>query len=276
MPFENFEKPPSFQLSKESEENWQLFENYLKERAERLQREGVPIDRDFRINPELFKGKLYSPKEVENDLEWVKEKKIEFGEKNPQGKRQGELLEKYIVALFNKHFDQEFIAVRTAEHDDFLGHADTLLVDKATGTPICAFDEVSAMRGPTYEEKRKKVLARNLIREGVKGGVTIKYGFTISQKEGREEIKLERLRNVPIFYLALSPEALEEGIKNFTPSKENTSSYEEKMMDYLLTSLSSQIAQLRLEEKNLSSEVLARINFTSEKLIQLEKERKKN
>lgn len=274
MPFEDFEM---FHLKKSSPEretaleNLKEFKEYFKETAERLRQEGVPVDENLRIRPEAF-ARIHSLKEIESDIKNTKEKMTQFdAQKGRERKEQAELLEKYVVVLFNKHFGNEFLVTRTAEYDDLYGHADNILVDKKRGTPVCAFDEVSVMSGPTYESKKEEVLKRNLVREGVRGGVTIKYGFTTQTKGEKTEIVLQRLKNVPVFYLALSKEALAQGIKEFTSSKENTSEYEQKMVRYFLTSLRSQVARLRLEEKRLSPEVLERINFFEQRLNELSK-----
>lgn len=276
MPFGSFERIPINQPSPERKpfpqekerKDFKKLETYLKETAEKLRKEGVPVDDNLRINPEAFK-EIYSPQEVESDVKNAREKMNEFEINRPKGgKEWANRFEEYVTAILNKHMGEEFIVVRTAEYDDLYGHADNLLVDKKTGIPICAFDEVNVMEGPTYEEKREKVLSRNLPREGVKGGVTIKYGFTITP-EG--EIKLKRLRNVPIFYLALSREALKRGLEEFTLSKEETSEYEKNMVNYFLTSLQSQAARLKLEER-LSPEVREKIEFFEGRLRELSKE----
>lgn len=280
MPFGNFERIPINQPPSEREfspqkklEGFERLATYLKETAENLRQQGVPVDDNLRINPEAFKG-IYSPQEVESDMKNAREKLNQFEANRPKrGKEWANRFEEYVTAILNKHLGEKFIVVRTAEYDDLYGHADNILVDRETGTPICAFDEVSVMEGPTYEEKRKKVLGRNFPRVGVKGGVTIKYGFTINPENPEGEFELKRLPQVPVFYLALSKEALKKGLEEFTPSKDKTSEYERKMVRYFLTSLQSQVAGLTLEEKRLSPEVRERIKFFEERLKELSAER---
>lgn len=274
MPFETFEIIPKPHLKKEKEppskrevlpEHLEGFVRYLNETRERLKKEGVPVDENLRIDPEAFK-KVYSPEIVDFDLKRAKEKLKEYEAKRPKIKNErAELLERYVVALFNKHFGEYFIVVRTSLPDDLFGHADNLIIDRETNIPICALDEVSVSEGPTFEGKAKKVFTRNLERQGTKGGVRIKYGFSVSP----EGIKLRELKNVPLFYLALQEELLYQGIKEFSPSEREVSPSEKEILNSFFTSLQSQIAKLHSEKTRLSPEIIEKIDFFNKRLESL-------
>lgn len=249
-----FEKIPYFlqNVSKEKFER-QLLEKYLKEKAEEIKRLGVPVGEDFRLQPVEYKGKVYSSESVEEDLEWVNTKHREF-EREPREK--AELFEKFVCGLFNKHFGERMIVVRTSEYDDLARHVDNIAIDKKEGRVICTLDEVGAMQGPTYEKKRQVVQKRNIGIMPGQGGANLKYGFTLERDpQGELRAKLVPIKHIPIFYLALNPEALERAVSEFTPSKETTSQYEEQILEYFLTSIKGQIQGLILEEKNLHPEL---------------------
>lgn len=151
----SFEKIPNpfYGRTKESVEGRSRIEGYLKEIAEQMRAMGVPVGKDLRLQPQEYAGKVYPKQEVELDLKSIEEKKQGFDEEE---RNRAELCEEYTVALFNKHFSGKLIAVRTSEYDDIFRHVDTLVVDRTTGQAICAVDEVSAMQGEIYEQKRKK------------------------------------------------------------------------------------------------------------------------
>ncbi|MEM4460969.1 MAG: hypothetical protein QXY70_02420, partial [Nanopusillaceae archaeon] len=77
-----------------------------------------------------------------------------------------------------------------------------------------------------------------------------KYGFRLEDRE----LKLGRVENVPIFLIALPPQFIEEGIKNFSPSFDTSSDYERKLFEYLIQSLKDQTAFLELEQ-NLNPQI---------------------
>lgn len=260
MSFERIPNPLAGR-TKESMEGRSKIEDYLNEIANEMQARGVPIGRDFRIQPQEYK-EVYSEQIVNNDLEFIKEKKQEFAERgfDESKRKKAELCELYVTALFNKHFSEKLITVRTSEYDDILNHVDTLIVDRATGQVVSAFDEVSTIKGDSYQKKREMIEKRNIGREiltssynNIKtGGVKIKYGLTLTKNEnGQERIKLAQNRHVPIFYIAIPTESLSRAVSEFNPSKDSTSEYERNMLQYILESIMSQSKELKSKEEKL-------------------------
>lgn len=252
MPFEKIPYP-SFSKKESKEQPKNELESYLREKAEEFRRIGIPLsENDFRIETSAY-AEIYSPESVEADSNWVSEQKKKF---EGEPRERAELFERYVCCLFNKHLGERIIVVRTSEYDDLARHVDNVAVDREKGRVICTLDEVGTMRGPTYEKKRQAIQKRNIGVMPGQGGANLKYGFTLERNpQGELKARLSSVKHVPIFYLAISPEALERAVSEFTSSKEATTQYEAQILEYFLTSIESQIQGLMLEEKNLHPEL---------------------
>jgi hypothetical protein len=222
----------------------------LREIKDVLEGQGIPVDQNCRIDMCDFED-VYEKKEIiEKDLKLIKEIK---GNTEESLLTDGERLEVLKTIVFHKFLNEKFIVIRTAIYDDVQNHVDNLIVEKETGNIICAFDEVSAISGPEFIKKQERFLRNNI------KGAKVKYGI-LSTKDGLIKNKIE---NIPIFYLALPPEHINEGIRNIA-SLEDISDYEEKIWSYFVTTLQSQIARLRLENLN---EILRRRLLEFEKTL---------
>jgi hypothetical protein len=255
-------KEPKFeqQLEREQEqrEGEKKLEKFIGEIATKLRLEGVPVNFDCRIDMAEFK-EVYPQEEIEKDKNWVKsyeekwEKETEGGEKI---KRTGEKLEMLKTAIFHKFLKENFIVVRASLYDDIKNKVDNLILDKETGNLICAFDEVGEIAGQRYEEKKTKILERDIKEKGAQ----LKYGLKLEKNEkGEKELTLEKTEKVPILYLALEKKHIEEGIKNLIPSFSEKSKYEEKLWNYFKVTFNAQIQSLNLE-KNLEPTLKSRLN----------------
>jgi hypothetical protein len=214
-----------------------------------LEGQGITVDQNCRIDMRAF-GDVYEKKEIEKDVKLIKEIKDNTEESLLTD---GERLEVLKTIVFHKFLNEKFIVIRTAIYDDVQNHVDNLIVEKETGNIICAFDEVSAISGPEFIKKQERFLRNNI------KGAKVKYGI-LSTKDGLIKNKIE---NIPIFYLALPPEHINEGIRNIA-SLEEISDYEEKIWSYFVTTLQSQIARLKLENLN---EILRRRLLEFEKTL---------
>jgi uncharacterized protein related to proFAR isomerase len=231
---------------------------FLEMISEKLTGLGIPLTGDCRIDIKGF-GNVYSTEEIIQDQEEVERLEKEFAKSeelkketikfktNPekflalkdQGKA-GEKLELLKTAIFSKFLNENFIVVRTSKYDDIKNNVDNLIMEKDTGSLICALDEVGSTSGSLFEEKKNKVLMKNT-QEGGK----LKYGLQLT----KGEIKLGPIMNVPIFLIALPTRHINEGIRNFNLSFDKFSNYEKKLFKFWILSLKSQIAALRLEKK---------------------------
>jgi len=233
------------ELVKEArEEEAKKLKELLREISNDLKNQGIPVDSNCRIDMNSFKG-IYKKEELDNDLEKAKEIK---GDIEESLLKDGERLEALKTIVFYKFLSEKFIIVRASFYDDVFNQVDNLIIEKETGNIVCAFDEVSATSGPEFAKKQERFLRKNNI-----NGARLKYGI-LSTEGGLTKGKIE---NIPIFYLALSPEIINEGIRNLSSLKE-ISDYERKLWTYFLTILKNQIARLKLEE-NLNETLKSRL-----------------
>ena len=215
-----FDKEPKFarQLEERQErrEGERKLEYFIREIAEKAKDEGVPLTLDCRIDMKAFVPP-YTPQDIESDRELVEGYGRKWQEKEKaKGLKMGEKLEMLKTAIFYKFLSEDFIIVRTSRYDDIINKVDNLIIEKETGSPVCAFDEVSEISGSRFEEKKAKVLERN-----IKGGGKLKYGLTLKKYEkGKAKLTLGEISSLPVFYLALPERHIEEGVKNLIPSLE--------------------------------------------------------
>lgn len=248
MPFEKFERLPIPSVERK-ETGAEKVADYLKREVFlELKENGFSVSENCQIDMDPFRER-YSFYEVARDQEVAGRKKRER-ESQERVKKSGERLEMLATAIFHKFLGEKFFVLRTSIFDDEINKVDNFLIEKKTGNPICAFDEVAEMRGPRYKEKREKVLERNL-----KGGAELKYSFEVRPGKERPMIEMTKVRELPIFYLALSPEALEKAEEEFAPSSKESSEYERKLFAYFITSIREQIYGSE-KEKGLKDEEL--------------------
>ena len=184
---------------------------------------------------------------------------------------EGEQLEMLAHAVFAKHLGPDFVVVRAADHDDRVNKADTLLLERATGNLVCAFDEVGDTWGVDYEKKRQAVQDRNL----KQGGVSLKYGLGLEQRDGKTVVIGTEEKNVPVFYLALPSDRISKGMKEFNPDPAQTSDFEKKLFEYFLGALDLQAKGLDLYEKRLPADLLTKLHTFKNILDTLNSKRSK-
>jgi hypothetical protein len=231
-------------------ENRLVIEAIRKEEAEKLRKllgeirdvlkgQGIPVDQNCRVDMGAFKD-VYKYGELENDLRRINRRIKEIkGDVEESLLTDGERLEVLKTIIFYKFLHEKFIIVRASFYDDVYNQVDNLIIEKETGNIVCAFDEVSTTSGPRLAKKQERFLRNRA------DGARVKYGV-LSTRDGLTKREIE---NIPIFYLALPPEHINEGIRNLT-SLEEISGYEKKLWAYFVTTLQSQIARLKLENLN--------------------------
>ncbi|MDP3948924.1 MAG: hypothetical protein Q8Q17_03175 [bacterium] len=224
---------------------------FIERTAIMYRNEDIPVRSDGRIDMQAY-AKLHF--DTRNDAEKTREwEKGWFGDipdaQKLEKRRQmeGEQLEMLSYAIFIKNLGDEFVVVRSSPHDDRVNKVDTLILDRKTGTLVCAFDEVGAISGFEYDEKRSLVRDRNLS----SGGATLKYGIGSENKDGRQSVILSKASNIPVFYIALDSENIKNGMKEFLPDMGNQSEFEKKLFSYFVSSITAQIEGLELNEQRL-------------------------
>ncbi|MCK4453744.1 hypothetical protein KAU51_00090 [Candidatus Parcubacteria bacterium] len=259
----SFERPKIEYPEKGKEDQGYIekLSNFLKEIAESLRTEKVPVDDDCRIDMDVFKD-IYNVEKDKKSIQRAESKWLGYEDLNEEEKRAeklkhtGEQLEMLVTAILGKFLGKDFIVVRSSRYDDIKNQIDNLILEKETGNVICAFDEVGESRGPRFEEKKEAILDKD--RE--QGGV-LKYGLKIE----KGELKLDPQKNIPVFYLALKEGLIKKGVKEFIPSSEDKSDFEDKLFEHFKTSILSQISALLLELK-LNPEIEKRISYFEEVL----------
>jgi hypothetical protein len=239
--------PEKFLLGQEEEEEknegLKRLEEFLSQVAERLRGKRIPVDNSCRINMEAFRGgKGYEDSKIDRHIRKVEKKYQGITLKqieNTKLKTLGEQFEVLKTAILNKLLGDSFIFVRASFYDDFFNQVDNIILDRE-GNIVCAFDEVASAQGGRYYEKINNVSLKN---SG--GGCSLEYGLRV---EG-EEVILGQIKNIPIFYLALTEEKITSLIKNF--KTEETSEEEKNFLLFFIATLLNQIDELsrsRLEE----------------------------
>lgn len=136
-------------------------------------------------------------------------------------------------------------------------------LERETGSIVCAFDEVADMEGVEFDHKRESVLEKNRW-----GGGKLKYGIKL--EEGK--LAKGKVEDIPIFYLALSSNVLNEALDSLTSESEEASETEMKLFIIFLEIFRIQIEDLE-SEPHLSSALREKIDHfkkTIEKILQKE------
>lgn len=259
------ESPPAEKEPSEKDES--KIEGLIEQMAKNLIEQGVPVsEKDCRIDMNSFdKGAPYSSIEIQRDRkavrtlekEWygnLPEEKI----KKEKEKRGGERLKMLKTIIFHKFIGKDFLVVRTSSYDDIQNKVDNLIVDKKTGDPVCAYDELlgKGSHDKRFETKRTHALEINIQR-----GAKIKYGITL--KEGK--IVKTPLKGVPIFHLTWPSQKLKEAIEMIDSSLEEKTPYEQKIFHYFTNLMKYQVDLLKQEHqfKELTERIIQIENFLS-------------
>lgn len=226
----------------EDQESLKNLKEFLRQTAERLRKEGVPVRSNCRIEMDEFQG-VYDVQEIEKDKQEIARIESKIGHNEvTSDRRLGEQLEMLKTGIFNKFLPPNFVTVRASRFDDIKNGVDNVIADLESGSVVCALDEVGELTGERFEEKKWRVLNKNN-----EGGVTLRYALTVQEGRIRPSRALE---NIPIFYLALPPAYIREGVRRFVPTIDKPpSSYEKKIFEYLISLMDSEIKLIALTPK---------------------------
>lgn len=168
----------------------------------------------------------------------------------------GLVLEMALTVLLHRLIGSEFVVARASAYDDYANGVDTVIIDKATGDVVCTFDEVTDDAGGNrYAQKLDKTTAK-----AKRGGTTIRYGLTFQgDTAGKHQLVKKEINNVPLFYLALDRQQLQDLIKALpTDIHQAPSATELALFDHLTTLLERQAIWLAHED-NVAALVRERI-----------------
>lgn len=247
--------PESFKKEEETgeEEGIEKLESFLSLSALELREKGVPVDNKMRVDTNSFES-VYPKDAIERDKatvdglkqKWHEKSVQEWGEESAEKmETEGKNLEMLKTAIFQKNLGEGFVAVRSSGYDDIKNGVDNLILEKKTGNIVCALDEVA---GRGVESKENKVSEINK-----QDGASLKYGLKyepeVSKSSGKREVKmalkLGKVENIPLFYLALPQKLIQEGIRNFNPSLSESSLAEQKIFQYFTQSMQVQLERTR-------------------------------
>lgn len=167
-------------------------------------------------------------------------------------------------ALFAKNLPQnEFVVARSSQQDNLKpkGFASTLILDRRTGDLVCAFSEVGADDTEKYrDETGKKAAAVSKL--NLQGGASFDHGIVENDKG---EIVVSNVKNIPVFYLALTPHHLYEGLRHFVRGNEQ-SKEEINLYGFFVASIYAQIKLLKVEKGPLNEDLEKKL-LSFEKII---------
>lgn len=241
-------------------------QRFIEFAASELRQEGIAVDQNCRIDMEAFAG-VYSARVIAEDKQEIERMKEKW-QKNIAGEiKDSEEFEKLKTAIFYKNLRNHFVVARASRYDDIKNGVDNVIIDKESGAVVCAFDEVGQTSGSDYEEKNRRIHEKNVHERGAK----LKYGIIFETGGNRPTPKLERLDHIPIFYLALPPAHISEGLRKFDPALEQQSDYEQNLFTFFIASLEQQIQNLELKSRQLAEPLRTRLSKFSGALKKLKK-----
>ena len=236
----------------EREDNIAKLEQFIQQATEGYRAEKIPVGTNGRIDMSAYK-QLYP--DVENDIaknrDWDEEWFGNVPSSQMESKRrqmEGEHLEMLAYGVFLKNLSEDFVVARASSYDDRKNKVDTVILDKKTGALICAFDEVGDTSGADYEKKQELVRDHNLH----DGGASLKYGLGVSNEKGKKTVTPSSSMNVPLFYIALPPDRIQKGMKEFLPGQKDQSEFEKKLFIYFVATITAQIEGLELYSGRLN------------------------
>jgi hypothetical protein len=152
-------------------------------------------------------------------------------------KEKSKQLEMVVTILLHKAFGDKYIVVRSSKYDDYSGGVDNVIVNKETGTIICAVDDV---RENQWNNDRESEKDRTILDKTRAGGAELIYGFTL---DADRKIKLASLGNLPIFRLGLTEAEYYEivnAVKYKSGETNELNETESKILEKILASIREQ------------------------------------
>ncbi len=150
-------------------------------------------------------------------------------EKNATG---GNLTEVVATMLFHRGLPERYITVRAAAYDDLKNGLDTIIVDAETGDVVCTFDEVLGQAGDQRVQEKRQAQEAAI----EKGGVMLKYGFTI---ENGQMVK-KSFDHVPVFRLQMNSADMNAALVEMDAPDSELGPVGQELLSQLLDSLGQQ------------------------------------
>lgn len=160
--------------------------------------------------------------------------------------KKSDILEMMTTLLFRKGLHKDYVIVRASKYDDYNG-VDNIIIHKASGAVICAFDDVHDFNFSIESNEEKKI--KFVKKSAEKGGSTIEHGFTFINGEFIKQ----KIENVPKLYMAFTPIELGKALE--LVNTKNLDSLEDQELQFynkMITAFESQISLLLEHGKNNS------------------------
>jgi hypothetical protein len=249
------EKEPQILKIEAGKKPIERLEGFIGEISAKFKQEGIPVDEGGRVDVDQF-DEAYPRRIIEADKAWVKDLRERWNRAAVSGsqwswilsreqilkqKTVGDAWEMLATAILHKNLGEDFIVVRTSEYDDARNGVDNLIIDKKSGSIVCAFDDVGLVSGLRFEEKKSKVLERNWRR----GGADVAYGISFEGKQMARKLRKGRINHIPLFYFALSEDKIRKCLEVF--SSTGVSREEEGIFNGFIDSFRGQIKTIKEE-----------------------------
>ncbi len=213
---------------KEFQESLKSLENYLEKTSRKLEKSGIPVKKDCRIDfqSDFFKDFKKQNKDIKKAQNLEKELEIKTNKQ-----KAGEQLEMLKTGLFDKFLGESIYVLRSSKYDDYFNSIDNVLIDKKSGEMVCAFDEV-AFKDRTQDQRlhEKKM---KLYKINVNGGGKLDYGLKIE----KNKIKPSKIENIPVFYISFPLKILKRAIQKFDTDQ----NFNKKLFNVFMKRLNKQI-----------------------------------
>jgi hypothetical protein len=201
-----------------------LGESAVAQDTESAVRRELQFSNALNADTQGFYKRKYGAETVADLLRIWKENKSR--EKNSQ-------MEMAVTLLLSKMLGQDFLVLRTAAIDDYDHGVDNIILDFHTGEVVGAFDEVhESDNGERLAKKKEKIHT-----VAKRGGAKVRYGLKLENGA----LTRAELRGVPVFYLGLTSEELDELIGAL---RDDDTEVLEEVFKKLVDSLRSQQAEL--------------------------------
>lgn len=199
-------------------------ERVLKQFSEGFRNNGFLLNEYCESEMELFEGKddykgreKYTAENIKRDIENVKNRIHEIGLEQFLRTKEHEVPRLFSIYLLNKSLGKDFYAIGASMYDRIINEVDIFLISKDKGECVAAFIVELGERGgpgPVYEEKRKRVIERNM-----KGGAYIKYAFKVVKENGKTYVAPSSQEHVPIYYVAHPEDIIYSAVKEMAISE---------------------------------------------------------
>jgi len=236
-----------------AEEEYRRVFSYMEKNMSGFRTEGFPAQDNGMIDEKCYSG-VYSQEILDQDKKYVEIRQEEFAKESlEKAESGGEDLEVAKTVIFQKKLGKRFVILRSSRYDNIRNKVDNVILDRETGNVICAIDDIESGNSERFRTKTSEVHAKNQA-----GGAELKYGFIPRRQKENIKFDLGKVRNVPVFFLAVPGHFVKNSIKYFDSNPEKIVESEEVLFKACLDEMKFQIDDL-LTMKSLNTDLKWRL-----------------